>query len=297
MGVFDRSRFWDEENDQSYYHLIVKVVENTPGNFEYAFDSSHKKKLEEMIWRLDGLYLMEVVSYCVMSNHVHIIMARNNKAHEEMSLKTAAERYQAYYKLKSKPDARSHEVRKFRKRINSISEFMRDLQRQFTYWYNNNQEKKRQGSLWNCRFKSVLLKSLKALSECMKYVELNPVRAKMSRNPASYAFSSWAHIVQNDDIGRLLRSRILKHLKYMIGQEAELMSDEEIFLNYAGDLESLGYEVAENKEVKRIDPYIREFLLSKCEHWTQLKAIGGEDILVGESNGRRRPTIVKFELC
>ena len=185
--VRDQSRYFNEESSIAYYHLIAKVIEHTPGNYVYAFDDGHKKKLEDLLWELDNLYLMEVVSYCIMSNHVHIVLARDNSAHERIKLTDVALKYQYYYKLKFAPDARSSEVKKFRKRLNSISSFMKDFQFKFTWWFNYNQAVKRRGSLWNRRFKSVVLKSPKALAECMKYVELNPLRAKMTKNPGSTA--------------------------------------------------------------------------------------------------------------
>jgi REP element-mobilizing transposase RayT len=289
-----RERYWQKDTEKAYYHLIVKTFENTPGNFTFAFSDSHKKKLEDMLWRLDTIYLVDVVSYCIMSNHVHIILVRDNKADVNMSLKEAAIRYQNYYKLAEPPNPRSFEVKNFRKRINSISEFMRDFQRQFTWWYNHRDVVGREGSLWANAFKSVVLKSKKALVECMKYVELNPLRAKMVNNISEYRYSSWGHIVRNDEIGRKLRGRIIENLSYMMGEAAEQQSDKKIFLSYAGDLEALAVEVGQNKDIKRIDPYNQEFLLSKCEHWNKLKIISGEDVLTGIGKGHRKPKIINF---
>ncbi len=290
-----RQRYWQKDTERAYYHLIAKVVENTPGNFAYAFNDTQKQKLEQMLWRLDSVYLTEVVSYCIMSNHIHIVLMHDNKADEKLSMKEAALRYQNYYKLAEMPDARSTEVSHFRKRINNVSEFMRDLQRQFTWWYNHKQGINRKGSLWNKGFINVTLKSRKAFVECMKYVELNAVRGKMVHTPGDYRFSSWGHIVKNDGIGKKLQSRVIAHLRYMMGEEASLQSDREVFLGYAGDLEALGILVAENKDIKHIDPYTRTYLLAQCEHWTRLKIISGEDTLVGVGHGGRRPRTVDFK--
>ncbi len=290
-----RQRYWQKDTDQAYYHIMTKVIDNTPGNLNFAFGETHKKKLEEMLWRLDNIYLVNVVSYCIMSNHVHIILVRDNQADKKMSLKEAALRYQNYYKLAEPQDGRSYQVKNFRKRINNISEFMRDFQRQFTWWYNHNQVEDRTGTLWNRAFKSVCLKSRKAFVECMKYVELNPLRAKMVNSLADYRYSSWHHIVRNDEIGKKLHARIIENLRYMMGEIAEQQTDKEVFLGYAGDLEALAVEVAKNKEIKRIDPYSREYLLSQCKHWSRLKSIGGEDVLTGISHGRRRPRTVEFK--
>jgi hypothetical protein len=81
-----------------------------------------------------------------------------------------------------------------------------------------------------------------------------------------------------------------------MGQEADYQSDAEVFLGYAGDLEALGVSTSENKNIKRIDPYYREYLLSQCEHWTKLKVIGGEDVLMGIGHGRQRPKVLEFNV-
>ena len=57
------------------------------------------------------------------------------------------------------------EVRKFKRRLNDLSEFMRDFQRRFTFWYNNQFPERRRGSLWNPKFKSVVLASGQALAD------------------------------------------------------------------------------------------------------------------------------------
>ncbi len=293
--VRDQSRYWQKDTEKAYYHLVVKVFENTPGNYAYAFNETNKQELESLLWRLDNFYLPNVISYCLLDNHAHIIMARDNKAEQKMTLKEAARRYQVYYNLSEIPDARSSEVKKFRKRLNSISDFMRDFQRQFAAKYNLNLPEKRGGSLWGKTFKSVALKSVRALLECMKYVELNPVRAKIVQAPGDYKFSSWGHIVKNDYFGKKLRARIVESLRYMMGEQAEQLADNQIFLNYAGDLEALGILVAENKNIKEIDPFAKKFLLEKCKHWSQLKHIGGEDVLSGVGYGGRRPITVEFK--
>ena len=290
------NRFWNKETSTSFYHIIIKVPDNTAGNSAYAFNSSHKTYLENLLFRLDSLYFTDVLSYAVMSTHVHIIIAQRNGIENSVSLKETAGIYKEYYKLKEAPDARSYEVRTFRKRLNSLSDFMRDLQRRFTFWYNNQFPEKRRGSLWNPRFKSVSLTSIRALSECMKYVELNPVRAKMVTSAGEYEFCSWYHIVKKDYQGKLLKKRIVEYFREMIGEEASLESDAEIFLRYAADLETLCIEVAKNKSVKRLDPYQQEFLLSRCDLWSRLNLLGGDDVLTGTGYGGHRPRVMHFEL-
>ena len=56
----------------------------------------------------------------------------------------------------------------------------------FNYVYN------RTGTLWEGRYKATLLNSEDYLLTCMRYIELNPVRAGMVDHPAAYPYSSYA---------------------------------------------------------------------------------------------------------
>ena len=65
---------------------------------------------------------------------------------------------------------------------------MRSLNRAFTNWYNT--RKNCIGAFWADRFKSTILKSKQALQECMMYVDLNPVRARLVEHPEDFVASS-----------------------------------------------------------------------------------------------------------
>jgi len=47
------------------------------------------------------------------------------------------------------------------------------------------------GSLWEGRYKATLLDSEQYLLTCMRYIELNPVRAEMVNHPREYPWSSY----------------------------------------------------------------------------------------------------------
>jgi putative transposase len=52
---------------------------------------------------------------------------------------------------------------------------------------------RRTGSLWEGRFKSSLVDSECYVLACYRYIELNPVRAGMARQPSDYRWSSCRH--------------------------------------------------------------------------------------------------------
>lgn len=71
---------------------------------------------------------------------------------------------------------------------NSISKMMQMLGRYYVQYFNSNYQ--RTGTLWEGRYKACLIDSERYLLSCMRYIELNPVRAGMVSRPADYRWSS-----------------------------------------------------------------------------------------------------------
>jgi putative transposase len=70
-----------------------------------------------------------------------------------------------------------------------VSQMMQALGRRYVYYINKSY--KRTGTLWEGRFKSSLIDSDGYLLTCMRYIELNPVRAAMVNHPGEYKWSSY----------------------------------------------------------------------------------------------------------
>jgi putative transposase len=74
-------------------------------------------------------------------------------------------------------------------RENSISKAMQSLGRRYVQYFNYTQ--KRSGTLWEGRYKATVIDSEQYLLTCYRYIELNPVRAKMVAQPQEYPWSSY----------------------------------------------------------------------------------------------------------
>lgn len=59
----------------------------------------------------------------------------------------------------------------------------------------------RTGTLWEGRYKASLVQSGHYLLACQRYIELNPVRARMVAAPGDYPYSSYAHHAAGVDDG------------------------------------------------------------------------------------------------
>ncbi len=71
-----------------------------------------------------------------------------------------------------------------------ISQMMQALGRRYVRYVNRRY--KRSGTLWEGRFKAGLIDSENYLLTCMRYIEMNTVRANIVDHPAEYRWSSYA---------------------------------------------------------------------------------------------------------
>lgn len=82
-----------------------------------------------------------------------------------------------------------------------ISHMMQDLGRKYVSYVNHTY--KRSGTLWEGRYKASLVDTEVYLLTCMRYIELNPVRANMVKHPGDYKWSSYGHNAQGKPTQRI----------------------------------------------------------------------------------------------
>lgn len=75
-------------------------------------------------------------------------------------------------------------------RADSVGRLFQGLGRHYARHVNETYQ--RRGSLWEGRYKCNVIDSQAYLLACMRYIELNPVRAGMVDHPAKYRWSSYA---------------------------------------------------------------------------------------------------------
>lgn len=76
----------------------------------------------------------------------------------------------------------------------SLAKTMQTLGRYYVQYFNYTY--RRTGTLWEGRYKATLIDSETYLLTCMRYIELNPVRAGMVSHPSEYPWSSYHHNAQ-----------------------------------------------------------------------------------------------------
>ncbi|MGD8875010.1 MAG: transposase [Gammaproteobacteria bacterium] len=96
-------------------------------------------------------YDCQVHAYVLMTNHVHLLVTQQSASGVSFLMQRTGQRY------------------------------VRAINRQY----------RRSGTLWDGRYKAGLIDTEAYLLTCMRYIELNPVRARMVRHPAHYSWSSY----------------------------------------------------------------------------------------------------------
>jgi putative transposase len=93
------------------------------------------------------------------------------------------------------------------KRAERIPRLIMSVGRRYVQYINRTY--KRTGTLWDSRYKSSLIHAESYLLTCMRYIELNPVRAGMVEAPAHYRWTSYRH----NGLGKV-DARITAHSLY-----------------------------------------------------------------------------------
>ena len=188
------------EGQRGVYHVMSRT---SCGQF--LFDDEAKGVFIEMLRKQAGFCGVDVMAYCVMGNHFHLLVAVPEPA--DISNAELLRRYRMLYNSKHCPpssaspsvlaqllEANEEEGQVLRRRIvarmHDLPVFMRELKQRFGIWYNHRHKNK--GTIWAKRFTSVVVESSKeALTTVAAYIDLNPVRAELVADPADYAFSSF----------------------------------------------------------------------------------------------------------
>ncbi|MGK0177047.1 MAG: putative transposase [Lentimonas sp.] len=193
------------------YHCMTRTV-----NGEMLFEDREKEMLRKMLWQAADFSGVEILTYCIMSNHFHVLV--HVPELEKLSDSELMRRYKVLYPKPTKFQTASTKVmeeklqeegdeaevirRKLLARMGDVSEFMKTVKQRFSVWFNRNH--RRYGTLWADRFKSVLVEgSGNPLQTMAAYIDLNPVRANIVEDPKGYRFCGYAEAVAGERKAKL----------------------------------------------------------------------------------------------
>ena len=167
---------------------------------------------------------LQILTHCTLDNHWHIVIEIPPR--RELSDEEFLDRLGALY---DKPIVKEMEVRlkdlrdqgwdeeaerqkaRYTYRMFDISEFMKTLKQRFTMWYNKRAGRK--GTLWEERFKSICIEgSEHPLATIAAYVDLNPVRAGIVKDPKDYRYCGYGEAMGGSKVARAGIGRIMQSL-------------------------------------------------------------------------------------
>jgi putative transposase len=164
-----------------------------------------------MLWQQTEFSGVEIITYCLMSNHVHLLVRvpAEITASDEELVGRAVTFYgkqslyvQTLQKSLEKQGALPEDLRAgLRERMGDVSVFMKELKQRFSRWFNK--ERNRFGTLWAERFKSVLVEDQPGVVQTVAaYVDLNPVRAGLVKDPKDYRWCGYGDAVAGNGEAR-----------------------------------------------------------------------------------------------
>jgi len=209
---------------ESFYHCMSRVVDK-----RFIFNELEKNTFRKMMRKLEQFLGVEVVTFCLMSNHFHLLVrVPDRETMPELTEEQLLELLPVLYSGNLVTDVRQELDRarnsgderwtreileRYEARRGNLSVFLKELKQRFTQWYNR--ENGRRGTLWEDRFKSVLVEgSENALLTMAAYIDLNPVRAGMVSDPKDYRWCGYAEAVAGNRLARKGLCTILKQTTY-----------------------------------------------------------------------------------
>ena len=218
-GDMSSKRFlvpWKDSAERAaIYHCVSRVVDR-----RFVFGDVEREHFRMFMRMQENFSGCRVLSYCVMSNHFHILlevppMPEGGIGDEELLKRLLATNTEAFVAVVAKElaDARKEgqaervaEIHaRFTYRMHNLSEFMKTLLQRFTRWFNRTHN--RSGTLWEERYKSVIVENGMAARTMAAYIDLNPVRAGMVSDPAEYRWSSYGEAVGGGPKGNGKKAR------------------------------------------------------------------------------------------
>ena len=154
----------------------------------------------------------------------------------------------------------------------SLGKAMQMLGRYYVQYYNYCY--RRTGTLWEGRYKATLIDSESYLLTCMRYIEMNPLRAGMVNDPADYPWSSY----QCNALGQL-SDLVVPHSEYLgFGEtnEARQLYYKALFKHQLSENSITAIREATNKAWVLGSEKFKQRIQEKLDRRVDPKARGGD---------------------
>ena len=277
------------------YHVVSRIVDRA-----FKLDDGEKEQFRGIMRRAEAFCGVQVLTYAVMSNHFHLLVEVGERVEiDEAELVRRMTilygRKQVADTLRQWADGRrtgaaylvEDQQNKLRARMYDLSAFVKTLKQRYSMSYNGRHG--RRGTLWEDRFKSVLVEGAEgALAAVAAYIDLNPVRAKIVADPKDYRWGGYGEacgggkaaregLVAVHDSRHFEQAGAWRHVsaRYRVLLYAE---GEERRAAYGGHVVRKGIATAEVDKVLESNGKLPlpELLRCRVRYFTDGMAIGGK---------------------
>ena len=227
---------WSQiDSRPALYHCVSRVVDR-----QRVLRDEEKERFRELMRRYEQFSGCRVVSYCLMDDHFHLLLEVPPPSPSGITDPELLDRIAAIYpqEVVEKISAELEEAQRgmdageegairyrediharFAPRMHNLSQFMKSLLQSYTQWHNR--KHRRRGTLWEDRFKSVIIESGIAARTLATYIDLNPVRAGIVQVPEDYRWSSFGEAIgDSGQCGSLARGGLVRAWQAHLGVDA-----------------------------------------------------------------------------
>jgi putative transposase len=193
----------------AYYHVTNRILER-----RYILRDGVAEHFRTLMRKVEAFTGVRVITYCLMTNHVHLLLEVPNRPQltdkellarmKIISSPSVFTRFQQQWDrmVEQKSESGLEQLRHaVLKRMFDVSFFMKELKQRFSFWFNR--KRKRQGPVWEDRFKSTLVQGQGTyLATAAAYIDLNPVRAGIVEDPKDFRFCGYAEALAGNPLAR-----------------------------------------------------------------------------------------------
>ena len=184
------------KSESAVYHCMSRCVGG-----EALLDQEAREMLRKQMWQVSDFCGVEIITYCLMSNHLHVLVRvpyEENVTDDELMRRFRVLYTDEHWRAKALEknlafggEVAQQEREALLRRMGDVSIFMKEWKQRFSIWYNHRHH--RFGTLWAERFKSLVVENTAlAMRVVAAYIDLNPVRAHLVEDPADYRWCGYA---------------------------------------------------------------------------------------------------------
>jgi len=234
------------KNEPAVYHIISRTA--LPGIVMHDVENEF---LSSLIRRLSAVYFAEVLGFCLMGTHFHMLVRMHPG--NELTDDEIKRRFRLYYGDDDKRELAQGQIPLLRLKWSSLSEYVKEIKQGFSRFYNKLHNRK--GFFWSERFKSVIVENGDTLINCLAYIDLNPVRAGIVKRPEEYRFCSLGYHVQTGNRNRFL-SLDFGLAEFGVKGEKERLKYYRKFVYEKGDLDGLEKKQGRDFQLDQVDRFM-----------------------------------------